>query len=99
MKPGGTGYLPPDVVEYDLDNEDEDWLAQYNIGGTRLPADKFERILWKLELGCAEATDNALQQAGGWRHAGGLSKQHVARHCTCEWCVQPCWYSYAKYAL
>lgn len=23
-------------MEYDLDNDDEDWLAQYNIGGTKL---------------------------------------------------------------
>lgn len=30
----------PDVIEYDLDNEDEDWLATYNGGQSRLQAEK-----------------------------------------------------------
>ena len=37
------GAPPSDVVEYDLDNEDEDWLTTYNDGQNRLPAEKFRR--------------------------------------------------------
>jgi len=97
------------VVEYDLDNDDEDWLEKYNTGGTKIrweglsgwgrrqssfwamqppeprrPTDspttthrstnrctdsdtKFERMLWKLELACAEATEDALLRAGAPR--------------------------------
>ena len=61
---GGSGYRDDAVVEYDLDNEDEDWLEQYNTGGAKLPDVKFERMLWKLELACAEATEDALLRAG-----------------------------------
>ncbi len=78
-----------ELLEYDLDNEDEDWLATYNDGQNRLPSEKcaraaactrhapragrrlragsprprpldarcrrFELMLWKLELACADA--------------------------------------------
>ena len=66
-----------ELVEYDLDNEDEDWLAAFNGGQARLPAEKcarfvgprracvglalrrvrlrFEAMLWRLELACADA--------------------------------------------
>src|SRR6056300_1847477 len=37
-------------VEYDLDNDDEDWLETFNEGADTLTAEKFEEMLWKLEL-------------------------------------------------
>lgn len=52
------------MVEYDLDNEDEDWLERYNVGRSKLSDEKFECMLWKLELACAEATEAALTAAG-----------------------------------
>ncbi|WIA18855.1 hypothetical protein OEZ85_003533 [Tetradesmus obliquus] len=61
---GCGGNKEPEPVEYDLDNEDEDWLATYNLGRTRLNDVLFERMLWKLELECAAATEHALTAAG-----------------------------------
>ena len=46
-----------DVVEYDLDNDDEDWLEKYNDGQNRLPAEKLEVMISKLEVACGEAND------------------------------------------
>ncbi len=34
-------------------------------GGTKLSEEKFERLLYRLELACAEATEAALSAAGG----------------------------------
>jgi Enhancer of polycomb-like len=51
-------------VEYDLDNEDEDWLRSYNLGRSRLSDVTFELMLHRLEVECAAATDNALAAAG-----------------------------------
>ncbi|KAJ0447034.1 putative enhancer of polycomb protein [Helianthus annuus] len=39
-----------DFVEYDLDNEDEDWLKEFNKERMLLSAEKFETILFKLEV-------------------------------------------------
>ncbi|XP_015869273.1 enhancer of polycomb-like protein 1 [Ziziphus jujuba] len=39
-----------DFVEYDLDNEDEDWLQDLNRDRKVLPPDKFESLLFKLEV-------------------------------------------------
>lgn len=50
----------PDIVEYDLDNEDEDWLEKYNDGQNRLPAEKLEVMIWKLELACGEANEQIM---------------------------------------
>jgi enhancer of polycomb-like protein len=40
-----------------LDNEDEDWLEKYNDGQNRLPAEKLEVMMWKLEMVCGEANE------------------------------------------
>jgi hypothetical protein len=61
---GCGGNKEPEPVEYDLDNEDEDWLTTYNLGRTRIGDVLFERMLWKLELECAAATEHALTAAG-----------------------------------
>nr|XP_043624734.1 uncharacterized protein LOC122596249 [Erigeron canadensis] len=39
-----------EFVEYDLDNEDEDWLEEFNKEKDILPAEKLETILFKLEV-------------------------------------------------
>lgn len=39
-----------EFVEYDLDNEDEDWLEEFNRERMMLPAEKFETIIFKLEV-------------------------------------------------
>jgi hypothetical protein len=57
-------------VEYDLDNDDEDWLEKYNQGQSRLASEKLERMLWKLEVSCADATDRVLTTAGGQQLQG-----------------------------
>ena len=53
-----------DGVEYDLDNDDEDWLKKYNSSKKEshvpLDEDDFERMLWKLELACGEANERVL---------------------------------------
>jgi hypothetical protein len=64
LHPGCGGNKETEPVEYDLDNEDEDWLATYNLGRTRISDVLFERMLWKLELECAAATEHALTAAG-----------------------------------
>jgi enhancer of polycomb-like protein len=48
-------------VEYDLDNDDEDWLETFNEGAESLTAEKFEEMLWKLELACAEANEKIMK--------------------------------------
>ncbi|EPS73128.1 hypothetical protein M569_01628, partial [Genlisea aurea] len=39
-----------EFVEYDLDNEDEDWLQDFNKEGKHLASEKLEVIIFKLEL-------------------------------------------------
>lgn len=39
-----------EFIEYDLDNEDEDWLQNLNNERRILPPEKFESILFKLEV-------------------------------------------------
>ena len=61
---GGVGYQDKDFVEYDMNVSDEEWLAAYNEGQERLPGRTFERMMWKLELECAKATEKTLRAAG-----------------------------------
>ncbi|CAK9141048.1 unnamed protein product [Ilex paraguariensis] len=39
-----------EFVEYDLDNEDEDWLQEFNTERKMLTAEMLEAILFKLEV-------------------------------------------------
>ena len=57
------GAPPGEAVEYDLDNDDEDWLTAYNDGQNRLPAEKLELMIWKLEIACGEANEAWMAQS------------------------------------
>lgn len=50
-----------EFVEYDLDDEDEDWLQQFNNEKKLLPPESFEWMLYKLEL----LDHKARERAGG----------------------------------
>ncbi|MEW5317204.1 MAG: hypothetical protein WDW38_008525 [Sanguina aurantia] len=60
---GGTGWSVEGYVEYDLEGDDEDWLAAFNAGTMRLTDDKLEKLLWRLEVANAEANDRVLSAA------------------------------------
>lgn len=67
---GGAQWVRDGSVEYDLDNEDEDWLAVYNSNGhVKLSSDKFEKMLFKLEVACSEANLRMLAEPGALTHA------------------------------
>lgn len=71
-------------VEYDLDEEDEEWLIKYNDGQERLIAEKLEFMIMTLEHICAEVTDKALVAAGASAAernsaAAAASTSHLAR--------------------
>jgi len=62
---GCGGGLGASFVEYDCDTEDEAWLRNLNSGGQeRMARATLERLLWRLELLNADATDGALSGAG-----------------------------------
>ncbi len=46
-------------MDYDLDDEDRQWLAAFNRGQERLPHRRMELLLWRLDTANAEATDSA----------------------------------------
>ncbi|KAL5554758.1 hypothetical protein UlMin_042159 [Ulmus minor] len=48
-----------EFVEYDLDNEDEDWLQEFNRDRKLLAPDKFESIIFKLEVMDHKARERA----------------------------------------
>lgn len=60
----GTGSPEDEFVEYDMDTEDEEWLENFNQGQPRLTEAKFERMIWRLEIACANATEKTLRAAG-----------------------------------
>lgn len=61
---GGTGPQEGGVVEYDADSEDDRWLENCNRGQDRLSHQKFELMMWRLELANAAANDRTLMAAG-----------------------------------
>ncbi len=61
---GGTNFAVDDCVEYDLDDDDEQFLDALNRGAdSRLSDTKFERMLWRLELLWAECFEALPQGA------------------------------------
>lgn len=81
------GYKDDEMVEYDLDNEDEDWLEKFNGGGDhRLSDTRFERMLWKLELAWSENLEQHINASGMYLW---LSARHAIGHmpCTLESCL------------
>eukprot|EP00873_Tetraselmis_striata_P028408 jgi/Tetstr1/448672/TSEL_035912.t1 len=60
----GESYYGDTFVEYDLDQEDLAWLRNYNGSTGLLPQERFEMMLWKLDVSCHEATDRTLVAAG-----------------------------------
>lgn len=61
---GAVGYLDEGFIEYDLDAGDYAWLETFDEGQNRLPARRFEMLMWRLELANAAATENVLAGAG-----------------------------------
>ena len=46
-------------MDYDLDEQDRQWLNAFNHGQERLPYRRMELLLWRLDTANAEATDSA----------------------------------------
>ena len=46
-------------MDYDLDEQDRQWLSAFNLGQERLPYRRMELLLWRLDTANAEATDSA----------------------------------------
>lgn len=68
-------------VEYDLDNEDEDWWAAYNSNGNvKLSAEKFEKMLFRLEVACSEANMRPAAEPGGQGANTALNTLHKHGH-------------------
>lgn len=57
----GNSLVSPEFTPYDLDSEDETWLAAYNGDQQRLPADRFERLLYTLEATCSAFVEKRFQ--------------------------------------
>ena len=55
----GIGWQEEDEVDYDLDEQDRQWLTAFNHGQERLPFRRMELLLWRLDTANAEATDSA----------------------------------------
>lgn len=55
----GVGWHEEDEVDYDLDEQDRQWLIAFNKGQERLPYRRMELLLWRLDTANAEATDSA----------------------------------------
>ena len=50
-------------MEYDLDRDDEAWLARFNGDQERMTHRRLEELLWKLDCANAEATNSVLSAA------------------------------------
>lgn len=61
---GGFGHKDENFVEYDLDERDLEWLEKFNNGQDKLPARRFELLLWRLEMINAEANERHTTAAG-----------------------------------
>ena len=61
---GGVGHRDEGFVEYDMDEADWRWLNKFNLGQDRLPARRFELLIWRLELVNAEANDQQSLMSG-----------------------------------
>lgn len=62
---GGTDWNDPSFVEYDLDLEDEAWLKEFNGDQERITPEKFEAMLWHLDIANSEALDKVYAFQGG----------------------------------
>ena len=51
-------------MEYDADSEDDRWLENCNRGQDRLSQQKFELMMWRLELANAAANERTLLASG-----------------------------------
>jgi len=63
LSSGGVGWKMEHLVEYDLDNADEDFLQQLNATAHKMDASRLELLLLRLEILCSEATERALAAA------------------------------------
>jgi len=61
---GGLGYKDDNLVEYDMDAEDDKWLAAINGDQDRLPPARFELMIWRLETSNAAAIERTFAAAG-----------------------------------
>lgn len=60
LSAAGVGWQEDDEVDYDLSQEDREWLGNFNRGQERLPFRRLELLLWRLDTANAEATESAL---------------------------------------
>lgn len=65
-------------MEYDLDRDDEAWLARFNGDQERMTHRRLEELLWKLDCANAEATNSVLSAASECCRLQGCK---VARPC------------------
>ncbi|GLJ08878.1 hypothetical protein SUGI_0097490 [Cryptomeria japonica] len=60
LRGGGNRAENSDIVEYDLDDEDDDWMQEFNKEKKMLSPDKFENMLYKLEILDHKARERAV---------------------------------------
>ena len=77
---GGFGHKDENFVEYDLDENDREWLENFNKGQDRLPPRRFELLIWRLELINAEANERHSTAAGDVRF---ISPSHFFKYPRC----------------
>ena len=86
----GVGWQEDDEVDYDLDEQDRQWLSAFNHGQERLPYRRMELLLWRLDTANAEATDSAFASKPFLRRL--CSSCHTFPHekCISVIMIQPC---------